>query len=100
VSKNDVCQDIIKQAVTNLLPFRFVLFDVWFASADTMKFIKQQQHRDFICPLKTNRQVALSQTDKQQGRYVRVDTLELEAQATRDIYRLCRKLSNPYYMWE
>ena len=86
VSKNDVCQDIIKQAVTNLIPFRFVLFDVWFASADTMKFIKQQQNRDFICPLKTNRKVALSQTDKQQGRYVRVDTLELEAQATREIY--------------
>jgi len=86
VSKNAVCQDIIKQAVTNLIPFRFVLFDVWFASADTMKFIKQQQKRDFICPLKTNRKVALSQTDKQQGRYVRVDTLELEAQATREIY--------------
>ena len=86
VSKNAVCQDIIKQAVTNLLPFRFVLFDVWFASADTMVFIKQQQHRDFICPLKPNRKLALSPVDKQQGRYVRVDTLELEAQATREIY--------------
>jgi DDE superfamily endonuclease len=86
VSKNDVCQDIIKQAVTNLIPFRFVLFDVWFASADTMVSIKQQQQRDFICPLKTNRKVALSQADKHQGRYVRVDTLELEAQATREIY--------------
>lgn len=86
VSKNDVCQDLIKQAVTNLLPFRFVLFDVWFASADTMVFIKQQQKRDFICPLKTNRKVALSLGDKHQGRYVRVDKVELEAQATREIY--------------
>jgi hypothetical protein len=86
VSKNDVCQDIIKQAVTNLIPFRFVLFDVWFASADTMVFIKQKQKRDFICPLKTNRKVALSLADKQQGRYVRVDKLELAAHATREIY--------------
>jgi hypothetical protein len=86
VSKNEVCQDLIKQAVTNRIPFRFVLFDVWFASADTMVFIKQQQKRDFICPLKTNRKVALSLADKHQGRYVRVDTLELEAQATREIY--------------
>lgn len=86
VSKNVVCQELIKQAVTNLIPFRFVLFDVWFASAETMVFIKQEQNRDFICPLKTNRKVALSQADKQQGRYVRVDTLELEAQATREIY--------------
>ena len=86
VSKNEVCRALIKQAVTNRLPFRFVLCDVWFASAENMVFLKQQQHRDFICPLKANRKVALSQTDKQQGRYVRVDTLELEAQATREIY--------------
>jgi hypothetical protein len=86
VSKNEVCRELIKQAVTNLLPFRFVLFDVWFASAENMVFIKQQQQRDFICPLKTNRKVALSRVDKQQGRYRRVNTLELEAHSTREVY--------------
>jgi hypothetical protein len=85
VSKNEVCRELIKQAVTNLLPFRFVLFDVWFASAENMGFIKQQQKRDFICPLKTNRKVALSRAEKHQGRYLRVDTLELEAHATREV---------------
>jgi DDE superfamily endonuclease len=86
VSKNVVGQELIKQAVRNRIPFRFVLFDVWFASAETRVFIKRRHHRAFICPLKTNRKVALSKTDKQQGRYVRVDTLDLEAQATREIY--------------
>ena len=86
VSKNEVCRELIKQAVRNRIPFRFVLCDVWFASAENLVFIKQHQHRDFICPLKTNRKIALSQADKQQGRYVKVDTLELEAQATREIY--------------
>jgi hypothetical protein len=86
VSKNEVCRDLIKQAVRNRIAFRFVLFDVWFASAENMVFLKQQLHRDFICPLKTNRKVALNKADKQQGRYVRVDTLELEAQASRKIY--------------
>jgi hypothetical protein len=86
VSKNAVGQELIKQAVRNRIPFRFVLFDVWFASAATMLFIKQRHHRDFICPLKTNRKVALSKADKQQGRHVRVDTLELEAQARGEIY--------------
>jgi DDE superfamily endonuclease len=86
VSKNEACRDLIKQAITNLIPFRFVLFDVWFASAENMVFIKQQQQHDFICPLKTNRKVALSRADKQQGRYTRVDTLELEAHATREVY--------------
>jgi hypothetical protein len=86
VSKNEVCHELISQAVRNRIPFRFVLFDVWFASAETMVFLKQKHHRDFICPLKTNRKVALSKADKQQGRYVRVDTLELNAPATREIY--------------
>ena len=86
VSKNEVCRELIKQAVKNRISFRFVLFDVWFASAENMVFIRQQQHRDFLCPLKANRKVALSEADKQQGRYGRVDTLELEAQATREIY--------------
>ena len=86
VSKNEACRELITQAITNRLPFRFVLFDVWFASAETMVFIKQQQQHDFICPLKTNRKVALSRVDKQRGRYLRVDTLELEAHSTREVY--------------
>ena len=86
VSKHESCRELIKQAVTNLIPFRFVVFDVWFASAENMVFIKQQQKHDFICPLKTNRKVALSVADKHQGRYTRVDTLELEANAPRIVY--------------
>jgi DDE superfamily endonuclease len=86
VSTNEVGRALIKQAVTNRIPFRFVLFAIWFASAENLVFIKQHQHRDFLCPLKANRKVALSQTDKQQGRSTRVDTLGLEAQATRAVY--------------
>jgi hypothetical protein len=86
VSKNEACRELLKQAITNLISLRFVVFDVWFASAENMVFIKQQQQHDFICPLKTNRKVALSRADKQPGRYTRVDTLDLEAQATREVY--------------
>ena len=86
VSKNESCRELIKQAGTNLIPFRFVVFDVWFASAETMVFIKQDQQHDFICPLKTNRKVALSVAEKHQGRYTRVDTLGLEANAPRIVY--------------
>jgi hypothetical protein len=86
VTKNEGCRAQINQAVKNRIPFRFVLFAVWFASAENLVFSTQHLHRDFICPLQSNRNVALSKADKQQGRYVRVDTLELEAQATREIY--------------
>jgi hypothetical protein len=86
LTKNEYCRELIGQAVQNQLPFHFVLFDIWFSSAQNMKFIKQEQERDFICPLKSNRKVALSREDKAQGRYQRVDTLELEANATPEVY--------------
>ena len=86
VSKNELCRELIKQAGANHIPFRFVLFDIWFASAENMVFIKRAQQRDFVCPLKTNRKVALSLADKQQGRYFRVDTLVLEENVPREIY--------------
>jgi hypothetical protein len=84
-SQNAACQDLSKPAVPNRLPLRFVLFEVGFASADPRRVLKQTQTRAFIGPLKANRQVALSPADKSQGRYVPVETLELQAQATRDI---------------
>jgi hypothetical protein len=86
VSQNELCRELIKQAGINLIPFRFVLFDVWFASAETRVFIKHDQQRDFLCPLKTNRKVALSVAEKHQGRYTRVDTLGWEANTPRIVY--------------
>jgi hypothetical protein len=86
VSKNAYCRGLIKQAGDNHIPFRFVVFDTWFASAENMRFIKHEQQRDFICPLKTNRKVAMSLAEKQQGRYTRVDTLLLEEHAPREVY--------------
>jgi len=40
-----------------------------------MKFIHQELEKCFILALKSNRLVALSLADKQQGRYVHIDTL-------------------------
>jgi hypothetical protein len=86
VAKNEIARGLIQQAVANQIPFRFVLFDVWFASHENMMFIKHEQERDFICPLKTNRKVALSWDAKLKGRFQRLDTLELEEHAVREIY--------------
>ncbi len=86
VGKNEYYRSMIQQAVTNQIPFTYVLNDVWFAAAENMRFIKQTVQKDFIMPLKANRKVALSQADKRQGQYVRVDTLDLEPQTVREIY--------------
>jgi hypothetical protein len=63
-----------------------VLNDIWFASAENMMFIKHTVKKDFVMRLKANRKVALSADDKQQGRYVAVETLVLEPHTVQEIY--------------
>jgi hypothetical protein len=86
VSKNEHYRTLLEHAVQNQIPFRYVLNDVWYASAENMMFIRHTLEKDFIMPIKVNRKVALSLADKQLGRYVRVDTLELEKNVTYTIY--------------
>ncbi|MEJ7711691.1 MAG: transposase [Pyrinomonadaceae bacterium] len=86
VTKNQVALELIEQAVKNNIPFRFVLFDSWFSSKENMMKIKDELYKDFICPIKTNRKVALNLEDKQEGRFQSVDTIEIEANAAREIY--------------
>jgi hypothetical protein len=86
VTKNEVYRQLLRQVKQNQIPCRYVLNDVWFASADNMKFVKHELERDFIMPLKTNRKVALSLEDKKQGCYVRVDSLALEPDTVLTIY--------------
>ena len=86
LSKNDYYQRLTQQAVTNQIPFTYVLNDIWYASADNMMFVKHTLHKEFIMPLKANRKVAVSLADKRAGRFVRVDTLVLEPNTPQDIY--------------
>jgi hypothetical protein len=86
VGKNDYFRTMVQQAATNRIPFQYVLNDVWFASAENMMFIKHTVEKDFVMPLKTNRKLAVSAADKQQGRYVQLETLLLEPHARQEIY--------------
>jgi hypothetical protein len=86
VTKNEHARQILRQAVVNQIPFTYVLNDVWFASAENMRFIMQDLQKDFVMPLKANRKVALSLDDKRQGKYVRVDTLGFEDNAPQQVY--------------
>jgi hypothetical protein len=86
VGKNEYYRTMLQQAVLNQIPFKYVLNDVWFASAENMRFVKRTLLKDFVMPVKGNRKVALSLADKQQGRYLRVDTLVLEPNAVGPVY--------------
>lgn len=86
ISKNEHSRTVLQHAVNNQLPFRSVLNDVWFASAENRMFVKRTLQKEFIMPIKANRKVALSWADKQQGRSVRVDTLMLEPNTIYPVY--------------
>jgi hypothetical protein len=86
ISKNEHYQALLRQAKQNQILFRLVLSDVWYASAENMRFVKHELDKDFIMPLKTNRKVALTEQDKRQGRYVRVDSVPLEVDKARIVH--------------
>jgi len=83
VTKNELMREMIANCVHNALKFKYVLMDCWFAAVENFDFIvKKKKH--FIAALKDNRLVALSEEDKREGRFVRMDTLELsDKQAVR-----------------
>jgi hypothetical protein len=86
LTKNERYREMLKACVKNEIPFRYVLNDVWYASADNMKFVKQELDKDFVMPLKSNRKVALSKADKALGRYTAVETLDLEEGTRKEVY--------------
>jgi len=100
VSKNELYRQMLLQTKINQIPFKYVLNDIWFASAENMNYVKHDLKKEFVMPLKTNgpwplegplseghfRNVALSADDKRQGIYVRVDEVEIEANTVRQVY--------------
>jgi hypothetical protein len=75
VPKNQYCREMIRQALNNQIPFRYVLTDVWFASSENMMFIRHDLKKSSEMPIKTNRKIAMTYINKRQGRYVRADTI-------------------------
>lgn len=82
VTKNELMRQMVKVCVRNQLKFRFVLFDIWFASVENMCCIKKTLEKDFVCALKGNRLVALSEEDQATKRFVRIDALTWSEETT------------------
>lgn len=86
ITKNARYRMRLAICVHNQMKFRYVINDVWYASADNMKFIVHVLKKHFVMPLKENRKVARSEADKQRGQYVAVNRLDLPEGTTREIW--------------
>ena len=85
-TKNTMALEMIAQAIKNQVKFKYVLFDAWFSSVENLRLIKQKHKKDVICPIKSNRKIALSLADKKAGRWVVVSTLEIKENTELEIY--------------
>lgn len=86
ITKNEHYRNLLRAVVGNQIAFQYVLNDLWFASADNMRLVKLDLKKDFIMALKKNRKVALSETDKQHGRYQRIDQLRFPVNSPLLVY--------------
>ena len=86
-TKNELYRRMLEASQKNRIGFRYVLNDVWYASSENMRYIKQDLEKEFIMPLKANRKVALSLEEKKRGEYEQVESLEvLEPGTVREVY--------------
>lgn len=85
-TKNELMRKLLGQAVKNEVVFKWVMADIWYGSAENLNFIKKDCKRDFIVPLKKNRQVALSEGEKNRGQYVSIGSLKLEPGSRLRVY--------------
>lgn len=86
VTKNERYRRMLQATVANRISFRHVLNDLWFASAENMRFLKLDLDKEFIMGLKHNRKVALSESDNARSQYQRIDQLHLLEGTTQIIY--------------
>lgn len=74
-TKNDVLRGMLLLAKQQNIKYRYFLADSWFSSAETMNFIQEKLNKHYIMAVESSREVALSEQDKLQGRFHRVDSL-------------------------
>ena len=80
-TKNDHLQDMLKRAKQRGFSPFYVLMDSWYSSIDNLKLISRTLEWHFICNLKSNRQVSISQ-----GSYISIADLGLADKQVREVW--------------
>lgn len=74
-TKNVLFREMLQEC-SSKIHFDYVLADSWFSSVENMICCKKLLKNDFIIALKSNRKVALSLKDKQNGTYINIKALQ------------------------
>ena len=86
-SKNEIMQDkLYILHYNNEVKYKYILFDKWFASTKNLVFIEDELKKKFVCPIKSNRKIALTLEERNKGKYVNISTIDIKGGSSRLIY--------------
>ena len=86
-TKNEIMQDKLYILHNhNEVKYKYILFDKWFASIKNLVFIEEELKKKFVCPIKSNRKIALTKEEKNKGKYVNISSIDIEGGSSRLIY--------------
>ena len=86
-TKNEIMRDKLEILhFNNKVKYKYILFDKWFSSLENLVFINDTLEKKFVCPIKSNRKIALTKEDKIKGNYVNISNVDIEACSSRLVY--------------
>lgn len=87
INKNDLFRNNFNQLMKNHIKINHTLFDIWYGSVDNLNLINSHKQH-YICPLKSNRKLALSLGEKKNGKWYKLEqiTNQLETQTTLPVW--------------
>ena len=84
-TKNELFREMIVTSLGNTIKFKYVLADTWFCSSKNMEFIEDND-KEFIMGIKSNRLTALSENDKKEGKFLYLRDIAIEENTARKVY--------------
>ena len=87
VTKNEMVRERLRILMQhNQLKFKYVLWDTWFSSKENLDFVHKDLKKLFVVALKSNRTLALSEMEKSQGPFIKIEELDLQTNQTYKVW--------------
>jgi hypothetical protein len=97
VTKNELVRERLKiLAHKNRIKFSTVLWDTWYSSNDNFEFVHKDLKKYFVGALKSNRLVALSKSEKLEGKFQSVSAISIEPHSRIEVW--IKGLDFPVYL--
>ena len=86
LTKNEIARQMIASVRQKQIPFRYVLADAWFSANENLLYIKQKSRKDFVIPLKSNRNVFLCDPSAKAGKPLKLSSLDWSTDTALPLY--------------